>query len=189
MRINVIGTTGSGKTTFAWELARILSIPFIELDALFWGPNWHMPEDDELFARLETALMSSHWVLDGNYTRTLPIKWERVTTVIWLDFGFLRTFSQSLSRAISRLFSKHELWPGTGNRETLGKLFSKESIVLWMIRTHGRNRKKITGFMNSHNYTHIKFIQIRSPREAKDFLLRIATEKDISRVFTINHDQ
>jgi adenylate kinase family enzyme len=179
LRINVIGTTGSGKTTFAKKLAETLSIPFIELDALFWEPNWQMPEDGELFNRLESALEGSHWVLDGNYTRTLPIKWERVNTVIWLDFSFLRTFYQSISRAISRLFSKQELWPGTGNRETLIKLFSKESIVLWMVRTHGRNRKKITGFMNSPEYTQINFIQIRSPKHASDFLDRVAKDQNL----------
>ena len=175
----MIGTTGSGKTTFARKLAEILSIPFIELDALFWGSNWHMPEDDELFSLLKSALGEPQWVLDGNYTRTLPIKWEGVNTVIWLDYNFLRTFYQSLSRAISRLFSKEELWPGTGNRETLGKLFSRESIVLWMIRTHGRNKKKITGFMNSPEYAHINFIQIRSPKEAHDFLDRVEKEQNL----------
>jgi len=39
-RISVIGTSGSGKTTFANKLAGILRIPHVELDALYWEANW-----------------------------------------------------------------------------------------------------------------------------------------------------
>jgi adenylate kinase family enzyme len=38
-RVNVKGTSGSGKTTFAQELARRLDVPFVELDALHHGPD------------------------------------------------------------------------------------------------------------------------------------------------------
>ncbi|MGB2963044.1 MAG: shikimate kinase [Anaerolineales bacterium] len=129
MRINVIGTSGSGKTTFGRDLANILNIPFVEMDAIFWGPEWTFPEDDELFRRLASSLEAESWVLDGNYTLTLPIKWERVETVIWLDFSFPRTFYQALARAIIRAITGEELWPGTGNKESFRKLLSRESIV------------------------------------------------------------
>ena len=39
-RVVVIGTSCAGKTTFARALARILTFPHIELDALHWLPNW-----------------------------------------------------------------------------------------------------------------------------------------------------
>ncbi|MEE8357150.1 MAG: shikimate kinase [Anaerolineales bacterium] len=117
MRINVIGTSGSGKTTFGKKLAEILSIPFLEMDAIFWGPEWSSPEDQVLFPRLSKALEGENWVLDGNYSRTLAIKWELVQAVIWLDFSFARTLYQAVVRAIPRLFSQEELWPEleTGN--------------------------------------------------------------------------
>jgi adenylate kinase family enzyme len=38
-RIAVIGVTGSGKTTFANQLAQILLVPHVELDALHWMPT------------------------------------------------------------------------------------------------------------------------------------------------------
>lgn len=170
MRINVIGTSGSGKSTFARNLAEKLDLPYLEMDAIFWGPDWTFPEDKELFSKLSPALEGESWVLDGNYTRTLPIKWENVDTIIWLDFNFPRTLYQASVRAFTRLISKEELWPGTGNRETFGKLFSRESIVLWTIRTHRRNRKKFTGYMESPKFSHIKFIRLRSPQEAENYL-------------------
>ncbi|MDQ2910269.1 MAG: (d)CMP kinase [Actinomycetota bacterium] len=49
-RINVKGTSGSGKSTFARELASRLELRYVELDALHHGPNWSEPTD-ESFAR------------------------------------------------------------------------------------------------------------------------------------------
>lgn len=176
MRINVVGTSGSGKSTFAKSLAEILAIPYFEMDAIFWEPDWTFPEDNELFSKLSAALEGESWVLDGNYTRTLPIKWEDVDTVIWLDFNFPRTLFQATIRAFARVVAKEELWPGTGNRETLRKLFSRQSILLWTIKTHGRNRKKFTGYMGSPDFSHIKFIRLRSPQEAENYLNKIANK-------------
>ena len=170
MKINVIGTSGSGKTTFGRRLAEILGIPFLEMDALFWGPNWSAPEDEVLFKELAAALKGDSWVLDGNYTRTIPIKWDRVEIIIWLDFNFLRTLIQAVKRAVGRISSREELWPGTGNRETLRKLFSRESIVLWTIRTHRRNKIRNAQWMEKDEFSHIHFIRLKSPQEAARFL-------------------
>ena len=38
--ILVMGVSGSGKTTYARKLASQLNVPHIELDTLYWGPDW-----------------------------------------------------------------------------------------------------------------------------------------------------
>ena len=88
-RISVIGTSGSGKTTFARRLAERAKLPHVELDALFWGPNW-TPADDTLFReRVTTALSGDAWVCDGNYSSVRPMVLARADTVIWLDLPLL----------------------------------------------------------------------------------------------------
>lgn len=166
----MIGTSGSGKTTFSRQLAEILHIPFIEMDAIFWGPDWSPLEDEDLYSRLAESLEGDKWVLDGNYTRTTAIKWERVEVVVWLDFCFPRTLSQAISRAVQRLLSNQEIWPGTGNRETLRKLFSKDSIVLWTITSYRRKRKNIIEMMGDQEYRHIQFHRLCSPAETAKYL-------------------
>lgn len=187
VRINVIGTSGSGKTTFGRQLANVLDLPFLEMDALFWGPDWSFPEDSELFTRLAAALEGEDWVLDGNYTRTREIKWSRVEAVVWLDYSFPRTLYQAVSRALSRALSREELWPGTGNRETFGKLFSRDSVVLWTIRSYGRNRRRVPRWMASEEYRQITFHRLRTPREAEVFLEKLRENPEL--ITTFNWDQ
>jgi adenylate kinase family enzyme len=169
-RINVIGTSGSGKSTFSKELAAKMDIPYLEMDKIFWGPDWTLPEDEVFFKKLESKLSGDGWVLDGNYTRTTAIKWQKVELVIWLDFSLFIVMSRIISRAIGRVVTQVELWEGTGNRESFKKLFSRDSIVLWSWNTYRSNRKKYTEMMADENFSHIKFVRLREPREAQELL-------------------
>lgn len=170
-KINVVGTSGSGKSTFSRQLAQTLNISYIEMDKIYWKADWQEPSDDEFFTKLEAELSSQSWVLDGNYTRTIPLKWQKATHVIWLDYSFPRTLYQALKRAFTRSWNKEELWPNTGNIETFKKaFFSRDSIVLWTIKHYRINRKKYLGIMASNRYPHIEFIHIQSPKQAQQFL-------------------
>ena len=51
-RIVVIGVTGCGKSVLAEQLARKLNLDFIELDALYWLPEWEHCTDDEFRAKV-----------------------------------------------------------------------------------------------------------------------------------------
>jgi adenylate kinase family enzyme len=179
VRINVIGTSGSGKSTFGSKLAESLSLPFLEMDAIFWCKNWTFPEDKEFFLKLASALEGEDWVLDGNYTRTISLKWDNIDTVIWLDFSFIRIFVQAVTRAVTRIFTREELWTGTGNRETLRNLVSRDSIILWTIKTFQRNRKKFTDYMESDEFKKIHFIRLKSPRQAEKLLQRAANYQEL----------
>jgi len=172
----VVGTSGSGKSTFARLLASKLELPVIEMDALYWDRNWSEPSDEVFFTRLRAALAQPRWVLDGNYDRTLPIKWQAATTVIWLDYSLPRTLLQSLQRALLRAWTKTELWPGTGNRESFRMtFFSKKSVLLWSLRSHARLRARYRERLHDPAFAHIKFYRLRSPSDARRFLLRVST--------------
>jgi adenylate kinase family enzyme len=174
-RINVVGSSGSGKSTFGKALADALGVRHIEMDALFWGPNWRWLPDEEFFAEVHSAVSRDAWVLDGNYTRTIPVKWERVDMVIWLDYSFPRTFYQSLKRALRRSLTKEELWEGTGNRESFRKsFFSRDSIILWSVQNFRQIRRKYEALMVDEKYSHLTFVRLRGPSEAADFLATIS---------------
>jgi adenylate kinase family enzyme len=179
LRINVIGTSGSGKSTFGKTLAQKLGCPYVEMDQLFWGRDWHWPSDEVFFERLRNAISSDKWVLDGNYTRTLPIKWEKVEMVIWLDYSFSLTLWQAVQRAFKRAWSGKEIWEGTGNRESFRKsFFSNDSIILWTIRTHKSVRTKYESYLNDPKYSHIEFVRIKNRKDASIFLDKVRLNDD-----------
>ena len=71
-RINVVGTSASGKSTFSKALAQQLKVDYIELDDLFWLDDWVESSDQEFFKKLQQKInqASEGYVIDGNYTRT-----------------------------------------------------------------------------------------------------------------------
>jgi len=174
-RINVVGTSGSGKSTFSKLLAERLTIRYIEMDALFWKKDWQQSNDEEFFTKLNDCLDDEHWVLDGNYSRTTPIKWAKVNTIIWLDYSFIRTIYQVTKRSINRALNQKEIWSGTGNKESLKKsFFSRDSIIHWAMITYFNNKRRYQKIMKAEELQHIEFIRLTSPKQTKDFLAKIA---------------
>ncbi|MDK2124398.1 P-loop NTPase family protein [Parachitinimonas caeni] len=175
-RINVIGCSGSGKSTLSRQLAKQLDVPYFEMDQLYWGPNWTEPDDATWLARIATTLAGRDgWVLDGSYTRTQGVKWRQPCTVIWLDLPLWQTLWQVGRRTQRRVMARQELWPGTGNRESLGRAFSRQSILLWVWNTHRSQRQRNLALMRDPTYSHVQFIHLTSLRQARDLLQQLTT--------------
>lgn len=162
-RILVCGPTGSGKTTLAQQIATRLEIPCVEMDALFWEPGWKGAPDEVFFGRLSDATQGEEWVVDGNYTRTRHITLPRTQLAIWLHFPFGWTFGRLLSRTVSRCRNHTELWPGC--RENWRTMFSRESILLWLLQSHGRNGRQLRDCEANPGWAHVDLISFRKPRE------------------------
>ena len=167
-----MGTSGSGKTSVARRIAKKLNIPYVELDELFWKPNWTESKDEEFFPKLEEALSADAWVLDGNYTRTIPIKWKRCQMVMYLDLPFHLVLYRIIKRSLIRGFKNEELW--AGNKETVLKhLFTRDSMILWTMKTFFTNRKRFAINSKNPEYSHIKFVRLRSKKEIGNFVTQL----------------
>jgi hypothetical protein len=128
-----VGTSGSGKTTFARQLAGLLNRTHIELDALHWGPNWTARAD---FRELVSAAIGEDtWVVDGNYRAVRNDVWGRATAIVWLNYPFHVVFHRALARTVWRLVFREVLY--AGNRETFrGAFLEGDGIPWWVIRTY-----------------------------------------------------
>ena len=167
-RINVKGTSGSGKTTFAQELARRLGLPFVELDALHHGPNWAEPTDDEFRTRVREAIEAAPdgWVIDGNYERKLgELVLGPAEKIVWLDLPFALKVRRLWRRTIRRILDDVELW--SGNKESWrGAFWGRDSLFWWMVKTHFRHRREWPARFAGDP----RFVRLRSVREAREWL-------------------
>lgn len=84
-RVLVIGSGGSGKSTFAPRLGERLGLPVIHLDKAFWHSGWVETPKAEWRQKVEELCRGDSWVMDGNYSGTLDVRLEACDTVIFLD--------------------------------------------------------------------------------------------------------
>jgi len=170
-KLVVIGTTSSGKSTLAEQLANKLALDFIELDALNWGPNWTAAGDDTLRSRAEKATRAPGWVVAGNYRITRPVTWARAEAIIWLDYSFAVVFWRLLTRTIRRAVTQEELW--NGNREKFWwhlKLWSEESLFHWLFKKYWRRKREYPQLFAQPEYAHLKIIRFTIPQDTQDWL-------------------
>src|SRR5512141_634729 len=97
-RIVIIGTTSTGKSTLAEQLAKRLDLRCIDLDALHWEPNWQGAPLDVFLARVIEATSSGRWVVAGNYSSVRDLLWSPAEVVIWLNYSLPLIFGRLWNR-------------------------------------------------------------------------------------------
>ena len=106
-RVLVMGSSGSGKSTFARRLSEIAGIPFVSLDALYWKPGWVASDNAEFGQRVAEIARQPQWVMDGNFTNhgAGELRRHSSDTVIWFDLprrscmlGIMRRIAGSYGR-------------------------------------------------------------------------------------------
>jgi adenylate kinase family enzyme len=174
-RISVVGSSGSGKSWLAGNLAEILGAPCLELDGVFHQRDWSPLPDEEFAERVTAAVAGEGWVIDGNYSKVRPLVWRRADTVIWLALPRRTVMRQIIARTLRRIITWAELW--NGNRERWGNLFSlnpEESVIVWAWRTHAEIRERYSAMAADPAYAHLTFIRLASRAEVRRFLADLA---------------
>jgi adenylate kinase family enzyme len=173
-RINVVGTSGAGKTTTAQQIARRLGLPHVELDALHWDPNWTEAPLDVFRQRVAQALAGEAWVVDGNYSKARDLVWSRVELVVWLDYSLPVIMRQVVWRTLRRTLTGEELW--SGNRERFREsFFTRDSVVWWALTTYRSRRAKYRAVFARPQDHSFAMIRLPSRRAAREWLAELST--------------
>lgn len=132
-----------------------------------------MADLDVFRARVATAIKGDVWVVDGNYRAAgvLELVWARADTVVWLDYPLHITLSRLFRRIVARIRDGTELWPGTGNRETVRNAFFQRDPLLWFaLRTHRGRRQRLAELAARPQFAHLEIHRFRDPGDAERWL-------------------
>lgn len=106
-KVVVIGCPGAGKSTFARKLRDKTGLPLFYLDMLFHNPDRSTLSREAFDAGLHEILERAEWIIDGNYRRTLPLRFEACTDVFLFDLPV----EQCLQNAAARVGTVREDLP------------------------------------------------------------------------------
>jgi adenylate kinase family enzyme len=166
-RIVVFGTTGSGKSSLAKALASTLTLPYFEMDALHWNPDWQATPTALFRQKILAATSTERWITDGNYGAVRDLVLERADMVLWLDHPFALVFGRLLWRTLTRIIKRQPVC--NGNFETWANAFtSKDSILLWALRTHWRRRQSLPPVLAQ--YPQLRLVHFTHPRQVQHWL-------------------
>lgn len=177
MRIVVIGSSGAGKSTLAQEISQRCEVHHLELDGLHWLPGWVERDDNEFRALVSQRLdWVENWVVDGNYAVVRDCVWPRASHIVWLNYPFWMVFLRVLKRTAVRWLGRKRVF--SGNRERLRTtLFSKDSILYWIVTSFGPRQREFGALFRERTAANPQtlWLEFRHPREAQEWLRRIAT--------------
>ena len=110
-KVIVIGSPGAGKSTFARKLRDRAALPLYYLDMIWHKSDGNNISREQFAAKLAEIIQKRRWIIDGNYQRTLPLRFEKCTEVFLFDLPV----EQCLEGAASRVGTQREDLPWVEN--------------------------------------------------------------------------
>ena len=137
LRRKILVAGHGGKTTLARAVADDLDLPYIELDALSFLPNWVSRPTDEFRVLVRKVLEDNPdgWVVDGNYGGDLQgMVAKQADTVIYVNMPWLLMFWRTFRRAVARARDK-QLICGENVESWRHTFLSRDSLLCFLIKT------------------------------------------------------
>jgi len=175
-RIVIVGSTSSGKSTLAEQIAKQFGLHFIDLDALHWEPNWTEAPLEVFRERVSLATQAPAWVVAGNYHVVRDLIWPKAEVIVWLDYSLPRIFWQLTRRTFTRWWHRELLW-GT-NYEDLWmhfRLWSDDSLYRWLFKTYWRRKHEYPALFTMPENRHLKVLRFGNPRETDNWFKENST--------------
>ena len=133
-----------GKTSLSRALGDLTGLPVIELDAVFWLPNWIERDSDVMLelvrGRIEES--SDGWIIDGNYSKIRRHILPMADTVIWLNLPTWSVSLRIIKRTIFNLLRRRRICGD--NYESIFNAIAPSSVI-WFNAFGGKRSQRRVG--------------------------------------------
>ncbi len=161
-KVVVIGSGGSGKSTFARELGERTGIEVIHLDREYWQPNWEKSPANEWVAKVAEMLKRDSWIMDGNFGGTREMRMQAADTIIFLDLP-RRVCLYRIMKRTAKYYGRSRPDMTEGCTERFDWDFIK-----WVWNYPNRSRSRLLG--EFERFRDKKIIALKTKSEANMFL-------------------
>ena len=161
-RILVIGCPGAGKTYFSKRLSKILNLPLVHMDNLYWNKDKTSVDLDTLKARLQPYLEKEEWIIDGNYHKTLEMRLPYASDVFVLDLPR----KECIQGILDRIDQPRDDIPWVEREDDATEL------IAWTADYGFRTKDEEIALLNKNK--HIKVHVINSRKEMNEYLEKLA---------------
>ena len=168
------GVTGSGKTTLAERLSRLVGIDWVSVDDATWQPGWVALPEEEQRRRFEDVCAGESWILDTAYAAWVDVALSRAELVVGLDYRRHVSLGRLLRRTLARNLDHRPVC--NGNVETWRQTFSGDSIILWHFRSFTRKHDRLVRWEADPTLPPV--LRLRSPRRLEQWLGTVAAETE-----------
>ena len=147
-KILIIGCAGSGKTTLSKRLSIATGLPIIHMDRHFWKKNWVRTADEEWFTVVADLCKQPAWIMDGNYSKLIPLRLSHASAVIFLDMPRWKCLLRVVLRRFRFIHNKRRDDIPTHCKERMSLAFYQ-----WIWHYPKRSRPQIIAQINSFHGT------------------------------------
>ncbi|WP_446663694.1 adenylate kinase [Flexivirga sp. B27] len=166
-RLLLYGVTGSGKSTAAERVSVALGLPCHLVDEeIGWLPGW-VERDRAAQREIASRIVAGEcWVLDSAYGHWRDVVLPRVDVVVALDYPRWLSLGRLVRRTTRRVVTRRPAC--NGNIETIGKVLSPDSILVWHFRSFAAKRQRIAEW--SAEPAGPRVLRVTHPRELDDLV-------------------
>ena len=167
-----------GKTSLSRALGDLTGLPVIELDAVFWLPNWVERDSDEMLEIVRQRIRESPngWVIDGNYSKLRPHILPMADTVIWLNLPTPSVTIRIVKRTILNVLRRNRICGD--NYESLFNAIAPNSVIWFNAFGGKKSQQRVAEALDSFEFD-ANVYEIRSYRELRDFYRNFNVDQSV----------